>query len=128
MKRQLTSLQPFPFASDFTVTPQAPETEESLNIKTEDLAALLNEARTSTAELVRDETLSAEAERLSKVSEHLTDALKLIVSLAELLESAAIDEQDRQVALENVRRLASSLIDGQTDMFSGPSSLGNHSV
>jgi hypothetical protein len=41
-----------------------------------------------------------------------------IVDLAAYLETAAIDEHDRQQAMENVRRIASTVLEGQGELFS----------
>lgn len=128
MRRRIENLKPFPFESDFS----APKADDPnlITMSAMDLAALLADARESTATLVRDETLSAESERISNVADSLKDALTAIVSLAAHLEKAAIDETDRATALHNVRRLASTLIEGQGELFtnnSDHSPVGNHS-
>ena len=128
MKRQTQRLQPFPFESDFS----APQVEDDnlITMSANDLSVLLAETREGTANLVRDETLAAEAQRLQRVGEELRTALSTIVDLAGLLETAAIDAEDKSVALAKVRRLASTLIDGQGELFANSasySSPGNHS-
>lgn len=128
MRRRIENLKPFPFESDFS----APKADDPnlITMSAMDLAALLADARESTATLVRDETLSAESDRIANVADSLKDALTAIVALAAHLEKAAIDEADRAAALHNVRRLASTLIEGQGELFAkntAHSSLGNHS-
>ncbi len=128
MKRAVQTLTPFAFEGDFKQKP--PADPEQLSLSTADLAALLAETREATAALVRDETLSGEAERLARASEKLLEALGLIVNLAQHLETAALDEHDRSTALENVRKLAQSLVHGQGDLFTETpvrSRVGNHS-
>ncbi len=128
MRRRVEALQPFTFESDFC----APKTEtaETITLSAAELAALIAETRESTAALVRDETLGAQAERLAVISTDLREALSAIVNLAAHLESAAIDQHDRRTALESVRRLARTLIDNQGELFAknvAHSPLGNHS-
>jgi hypothetical protein len=128
MRRRIESLKPFPFESDFS----APKADDPnlITMSAMDLAALLADTRESTAALVRDETLSAESERIANVADNLKQALTAIVHLAAHLENAAIDEADRQQALHNVRRLASTLIEGQGELFTkntAHSPVGNHS-
>ena len=128
MNRRSVSIQPYEFNSDFSAA--TPNDADKIAMTSADLAALLAETRESTAALVRDETLAAETARLHEVSENLREALTAIVNLAAFLERAAIDEHDRQIALSGVRRLATTLIDGQGELFakSPPRSpLGNHS-
>ena len=128
MRRRIENLKPFPFESDFSAP--KPDDPNVITMSAMDLAALIADARDSTAALVRDETLSAESKRLASVADSLKDALTAIVNLAAHLENAAIDETDRATALHNVRRLASTLIEGQGELFtknSTHSSLGNHS-
>lgn len=128
MRRRIENLKPFPFESDFS----APNVDDPnlITMSAMDLAALLADARESTSALVRDETLSAETERISGIADSLKEALTAIVNLAAHLEKAAIDETDRATALHNVRRLASTLIEGQGELFTkntAYSPLGNHS-
>jgi len=128
MRRRIENLKPFPFESDFS----APKTDDPnlITMNAMDLAALLADARASTAALVRDETLSAESERIANVADSLKDALTAIVALAAHLEKAAIDETDRAAALHNVRHLASTLIEGQGELFTkntAHSPVSNHS-
>ena len=128
MRRRIESLQPFPFESDFSVAKI--ETPEQITLSAGDLAALLADTRDSTAALVRDDTLSAQAEHLETISADLRQALSAIVNLAAHLESASIDEHDRRMALDNVRHLARTLIDGQGELFAKNtprSPLSNHS-
>lgn len=128
MRRRVEQLKPFSFESDFSAP--RPGTPEQISLTSADLAALLAETREATAALVRDETLGAQAERLKSVSDDLKVALSAIVNLASLLEKAAIDEHDRQLALRSVQHIARTLVDGQGELFSkspARSPLGNHS-
>ena len=128
MRRRVETLQPFRFESDFSANKT--DVPEQVSLSAADLTALLAEARESTAALVRDDTLRAATEHLETISANLHDALSSIVRLAAHLENAAIDEQDRQTALDNIRHLARTLIDGQGELFakSAPRSpVGNHS-
>lgn len=120
MKRQVARLSPFTFESDFSapVAPEAPEAPGGdIVLTTDELAALLADTRKSTADLVRDNTLKAHADQMQKLSKEMKSALGLVVDLAGHLENAALDEHDRKAALEKVRRLASTLVAGQTDLF-----------
>lgn len=115
MRRRIEKIEPFAFASDFSApTPNAPET---VKMTPQDLALLLSDAQAGGAAIARNDTLAEQAERLEKTSEDLRKVLASIVDLAAHLEQAAIDEADRQAALERVRRLAAIVIDGQTDLF-----------
>jgi len=128
MRRRVEALKPFAFESDFS--PPKTDTDDKIELSAADLAALLADTREATATLVRDDTLSAESERLQAVSADLKQALAAIVNLATLLEKAAIDEHDRQLALQSIQHLARTLIDGQGELFTKAtphSSLGNHS-
>jgi K+-sensing histidine kinase KdpD len=128
MRRRVEQLKPFRFESDFSA-PSAPS-DDTLTLTSADLAALLAETRQATADLVRNDTLGAEAERLNAISEDLKSALSAIVNLASLLEKAAIDEHDRRLALNSVQHIARTLVDGQGELFSksaARSPLGNHS-
>lgn len=128
MRRQVEKLQSYTFSSDFL--PPEPETENRVSLTVEELAALLEDARRTTAEMVRDETLSLQAEKLSALSDTMREALLAVSSLASHLEKAAIDEHDRLNALNAVRHLARSLVDGQGELFAkgaSHSQTGNHS-
>ena len=115
MKRRVNSLQPYPFASDFS--PPTPKSADTVQMSTEELALLLSDAQASGAAIARNDALAAEAERLSNTSADLKAVLAGIVDLASSLETAAIDEADRADALERVRRLAAVVIEGQGDLF-----------
>ena len=115
MKRKVSTLHPFPLTSDFTLPP--PETKGEVRFNAEELAALIQETRESTAELVRNDLLAVEADKLKAVSDQLNASLVQIVNLAAHLEKARIDETDRRQALDTVRKLASTLIDGQGELF-----------
>lgn len=115
MKRRIESLQPYPFASDFSAP--APRTRDTVQMSTEELALLLSDAQASGAAIARNDALAAEAERLAATSADLKAVLSSIVDLAANLETAAIDEADRADALDHVRRLAAVVIEGQGDLF-----------
>ncbi len=115
MKRRIEKIEPYPFASDFSA-PVAPVSDK-IELSREDLALLLADAQASGAEIARNDVLAEEAESLSKTTTELKQVLAGIVELAESLESAAIDESDRQIALDRVRRLAAIVIDQQADLF-----------
>ncbi len=128
MRRRIEALQPYRFESDFN--PASHGAADTVALTAPDIAALLAEARESTAALVRDDTLKATSDRLEAVSANLHEALSAIVRLAAHLEKASIDEHDRTMALDNVRHLARTLIDEQGELFtkSPPySQVGNHS-
>ncbi|MEO1641783.1 MAG: hypothetical protein AAFR74_00500 [Pseudomonadota bacterium] len=117
MRRQIARLTPFSFESDFSA-PDAPAEERGDIVLTADeLSALLAETRDSTAQLVRDETLKTHAQDTQKISQELKAALQSVVDLAEHLDTAALAEEDRRIALDQVRRMASTLVEGQADLF-----------
>ena len=129
MNRRIQSLSPYAFQSDFSSP--AGNGPERISLSAEELAGLLADARQSAAELVREDSLRVEAERLAEISDQLRQALSAIVDLAAHLERANLDEHDRQTALKNIRQLASRLIDGQGELFpkgAARSSPGNHSA
>ena len=115
MKRRVEHIEPYPFASDFS----APATQQSdkIELSTQDLALLLADAQASGAEIARNDALAEQAEVLSKASSELKQVLSGIIDLASCLEQASIDEADRQAALDQVRRLATIVIDQQGDLF-----------
>jgi dethiobiotin synthetase len=116
MKRRVEQINPYPFASDFSApTADAPDT---VHISTKELALLLSDAQASGAAIARNDSLAEQAERLAQTSSDLKKVLLGIVDLAAYLEKAAIDEADREDALERVRRLAAVVIEGQGDLFS----------
>ncbi|MEM1390670.1 MAG: hypothetical protein AAGG45_06280 [Pseudomonadota bacterium] len=118
MKRQIKTLSTFPFEQDFKPA-KAPEKESGQIILTADeLAALIAETRSSTAQLVRDETLQAHAREMKARLNDLQLALERVSDLAAHLQTASLNEEDRRIALEKVRYLASTLVDGQADLFS----------
>ncbi len=115
MKRRIETIEPYPFASDFS----APETSgpDTLTLSAQDLALLLSDAQAGGASIARNDALAEEAEKLAKTSDDLKKVLAGIVDLAAHLEQAAIDESDREAALTRVRRLAAVVIEGQGDLF-----------
>lgn len=117
MKRQVGKLESFPLSADFLPPQPVVEPDNRLSLTPEELSAMLDDARRTTAELVRDETLNLQAEKLVSFGESLREALLAISDLASHLEKAAIDEHDRQTALNAVRHLACSLVDGQGELF-----------
>ena len=127
MRRKIGQLRPYSFSSAFVVASEPPDPED-LKISVGDLSALVTQTQITTASLVRDETLSAEAAKLEQASENLTTAPSGIVRLAAQLERAALSPEDRSEALQNVRDIARTLVDGQADLFDqSRSSLGKHS-
>ena len=115
MKRRVEKLAPYPFASDFSAP--APQADETISMSPQDLALLLSDAQASGAAIARNDALAEQAERLANTSADLKKVLVGIVELAAHLEKAAIDDDDRQVALDRVRRLAAVVIEGQGDLF-----------
>ena len=115
MKRRIEKIEPFPFASDFSA-PEPPRAD-AISLTTQDLALLLSDAQAGGASIARNDALAEEAEKLAKTSQELKTVLVGIVDLAAHLEQAAIDETDRQAALDRVRRLAAVVIEGQADLF-----------
>ena len=115
MKRRVEKLAPYPFASDFSAP--APQSDETISMSPQDLALLLSDAQASGAAIARNDALAEQAERLANTSADLKKVLAGIVELAAHLEKAAIDDDDRQVALDRVRRLAAVVIEGQGDLF-----------
>ena len=116
MKRRVEKLAPYTFASDFSAP--APQADETISMTPQDLALLLSDAQASGASIARNDALAEQAERLANTSSDLKKVLASIVDLAAYLEKAAIDDADRKVALERVRRLAAVVIEGQGDLFS----------
>lgn len=117
MRRRVEKLKPFAFSADFGDAPEANTDPDMISLTAGDLAALLAEARESTAALVRDETLSEHAAKTEAIGHELRSALGSIVELASYLEKAALDEHDRQQALESIRHIAATLVDGQGELF-----------
>ena len=115
MGRQIETLKPFPFASDFA--PPAPEQEGALTLSAQELSTMIAEAQATAASLARDDTLAQQADALSRISGELKSVLAQIVELAAHLEQASIDEADRAQALDRVRRLAAIVIEGQGELF-----------
>ena len=115
MRRRVEKIEPYPFASDFSAP--SPESADTISISPQELALLLSDAQAGGASIARNDALADEAEKLAKTSEDLKKVLSGIVDLAAHLEHAAIDETDRQAALERVRRLAAVVIEGQGDLF-----------
>lgn len=115
MKRRVEKITPFPFASDFSAP--APDAPETVSMTPQDLALLLSDAQSSGASIARNDTLAEQAELLAKTSGDLKKVLIGIVDLAAHLQQAAIDENDRNEAMDRVRRLAAVVIEGQGDLF-----------
>ncbi len=116
MRRRVENLTPFSFQSDFS-SPAEEASTDTITLSTEELNVLISETRAATAELVKNDALQIEADRLADISQQLKLALARVVELTHHLETASLDEHDRQTALESVRRLAGSLIAGQQDLF-----------
>lgn len=115
MKLRVQKIEPFPFSSDFQ-TP-GPSSQNMVQISVDELAHLLAAAQQNAAEIARDDTLTAQADRLVETSSELKRVLEGIVDLAAYLEKASIDEADRRDALDRVRRLASVVLEQQGDLF-----------
>lgn len=110
----MKSVTPFDFRSDFSQPEDGPE---RLSISIEELGALLDDARRSTADMLRDEQVKLQADAMKESAQALKASLAQIVELAELLESAAISESVKDDAIGRVKRLAAELIDGQGNLF-----------
>lgn len=117
MKRKVANLSPFTFQSDFTPPEGPAEDKGDIVLTADELSALLADARDSTAALVKDDTLKAHAQDAENLSDQLKTALEQVITLTRHLDKAALNEEERRTALENVRRLATTLIDGQADLF-----------
>lgn len=115
MKRRVEKIEPYPFASDFSAP--EPRDADTVAMTPQDLALLLSDAQASGASIARNDTLAEQAGTLAQASDDLKKVLASIVDLAAHLEQAAIDETDRQDALDRVRRLAAVVIEGQGDLF-----------
>lgn len=116
--RTVSNVTPFDFRSDFTVPePEKPASDDRISISVSELAALLDQTRESTAQMLRDEQVQIQAEAMKSSAETLKSALMQIVQLAQTLESAALSEDVRADALSQVRNIASELIDGQGNLF-----------
>lgn len=112
--RPVTSVSPFDFRSDF----EPPGNEPGrITLGIEDLAGLLEDARRTTADMLRDEQVKLQAEAMKASAEALKTALSQIVELAHLLEESSFSEETRTEALTRVRLLAAELIDGQGNLF-----------
>jgi hypothetical protein len=117
MKRQINQLVPFMFSSDFSVDREDTPAPDTMTISMEHLSSLLARTQETTAALVRDDALQAEAETLEQATLNLKTALAAIVQLAEQLEHAALSSEARSNALTAVRHIARTLVDGQADLF-----------
>ena len=113
-RRIATNVVPFEFRSDFDT---AQKRDDQVTLSAAELAALLDDARRSTAELLRDEQVQLQADTMRESSETLRAALTQIVALAELLESSALSADTKTDALSRVRALAAEIIDGQRNLF-----------
>lgn len=108
------SVTAFDFRSDF----QQPGDEPGrISLTVGELAALLDDARRTTAEMLRNEQVQQQADAMRASSQALKTALAQIVQLAELLETASFSDEIRDEALTRVRALAAELIDGQGNLF-----------
>ena len=109
---------PFEFRSDFA-PPETTSTDEdgTIAISLPELAALLEDTRRSTAEMLRDEQVKIQADAMRESAASLKTALSRIVDLAQILESASFSEETREQALGQVRSIAAELIDGQGNLF-----------
>ena len=121
-ENRLKTVRAYDFQSDFSPprpvaeAPAAPDAD-TITLKVSELAILLADARDGAARIVRDEALKAEGQRLSEISADLKSVMGDIVALAGYLETAALDEDARYSALQDVRRIARRLVDGQHDLF-----------
>ncbi|WP_300395959.1 hypothetical protein [Henriciella sp.] len=113
-RKPVSSVTPFDFRSDFD-TPAPNESQVTMTVS--ELAALLDDARRSTAEMLRDEQVKLQADAMRDSAESLKAALRQIVELAELLESSTLSEETRDEAVDRVRAVAAELIDGQGNLF-----------
>lgn len=120
MRREIQRLTPFAFQSDFSAPEASPKAVGDIILTADELSALLADTRQSTADLVRDDTLKTHAETMRKQTSELKSALSLVADLAQHLQAASLDEHDRKAAIEKVRRLASTLLEGQADLFRTP--------
>ena len=117
--RAVKSVVPFEFRGDFEAPAPAPpaDEEERVSLNIAELAALLEDARSGAAELVRDEQVQIQADAMRDSAQALKSALANIVELAQILEKASISDDVRQDALTRVRHIATELVDGQGDLF-----------
>lgn len=114
--RQLT-VTPFEFRSDFSAPAPVPVGPEKIAISIAELAALLEDTRRSTLDMVRDREAKARNAAIERSSDALRIALLQIVELANALEKASISEAVRQDAKARIRKIASELVDGQGNLF-----------
>ncbi|RIJ23375.1 hypothetical protein D1224_03650 [Henriciella barbarensis] len=116
--RQQT-VTPFEFRSDFSAPAPPPTGPEKIAISISELAALLDDTRRSTLDMVRDREAKARNAAIERSSDALRIALLQIVELANALEKASISESVRQDAKARIRKIASELVDGQGNLFQG---------
>lgn len=114
MTARLATVTPFEFRSDFDTSPKP---ADQVTLSAGELAALLDDARRSAAEMLRDEQVQLQADAMRQSAETLRAALARIVDLAELLESSALSTETKTDALSRVRALAAEIIDGQRNLF-----------
>lgn len=116
--RAVKSVTPFEFRADFKAPqPVQADHEDRISISIAELAALLEDTRSSTADLVRDEQVKLQADAMGASANGLKTALGHIVELAGVLENASLSDDAREDALKRVRHIAAELIDGQGDLF-----------
>ena len=108
------SVTPFDFRSDFEQQSTEPD---KISLTVAELAGLLDDARRTTADMLRNEQVQQQADAMRASSEALKTSLAQIVQLAELLETASFSDEIRDEALTRVRALAAELIDGQGNLF-----------
>lgn len=110
-----TSLQAFEFRSDFSI-PRPPK-PATVTLGVAELAAMLEEARTTGANDVRTERLDKEALRLDVIASELSTALSEMVSLAHHLETLDLPAPHMDEIRSRINSACSRIIDQQGDLF-----------
>lgn len=113
--RGVASIQPFEFQSDFS--PPKAEEPGRVEMRAEDFASLLAQARAEGLMEGRAITAKEEAARMESAAEKVGTALRDLVKLAEYLEAASGGGGAPSEVRALIKSAAQRLIDGQGDLF-----------
>lgn len=110
-----TKIRAFEFRSDFSIPkPQQPAT---VTLGVAELAAMLEEARTTGAREVRTYAIDREAARIDIIATELSTALTEMVSVARHLETLDLPEPHLDSIRTRINAACSRILDQQGDLF-----------
>ncbi|MEL6829660.1 MAG: hypothetical protein AAFO63_05945 [Pseudomonadota bacterium] len=114
MRRKIENYRPFDFSPDFT--PDA-NRGQSVTMQQQDLLALIADTREATAQLARNDVAQQARHDLERVITQQKGALKAVLALVEQLNQNELSRADRDEARAALKQIASTLVDGQHDLF-----------